>query len=583
MSDKGSFAGNGGGGPGVEVFQATEAEGLDVGISEGGYVQSGGGQQDGPGSGPTGAGVPGDRIFGSPAPVDKRLQISDALVQVLKKLPYKPEHPHCPGFGTLGIPITVGANFAVKFKKQLSSRSEIAAAGRRPNVKDGSWNILDVEFHPGATVKSWCVLVVLDGRPAFGGNPNDQALTSVWQGFAQKCRRSGMKVEKDPKVLFTPQLPPQVEDPNRQRALDMIRQTIVESNNPREKPSFILVLLSGRDNFIYPGIKRLCDMVLGVHTLHMLIEKVLRDHPKQDQHFSNVALKLNIKLGGINHLLDPASTKWLTRKKTMVLGMDVTHPSPGSLEGTPSIAAVVGSVDDKFVQFPASLRCQESKKEMITNLAEMVTERLRQYQEVSKALPDRVFVYRNGVSERNSLVSWMPSDANRGKPYRPALTIIICGKCHHMKFFPVRPEFGLGTVVDKGITSVFDFDFYLQAHAGLQGHVKSTHYTVVYDENKLEADEVQQGLNTASYLYARATQAVSLVPAAYYADLACKRGRCYLNEFLQADDKSSTLVSRGSGHSRQAKEEARRKVYNDAVKALAAGAHPDLKDSMFYI
>ncbi|KAI6147352.1 Piwi domain-containing protein, partial [Pisolithus tinctorius] len=469
-------------------------------------------------------------------------------------------------------------NMAVVPARKLPPPEVNYAAGRRPNVRDGSWNILDVEFHQGATVKSWCVLVVLDGRPAFDGNPNDQALTSVWQGFAQKCRRSGMKVEKDPKILFTPQLPPQVEDPNRQRALDMIRQTIVESNNPREKPSFILVLLSGRDNFIYPGIKRLCDMVLGVHTLHMLIEKVLRDRPKQDQYFSNVALKLNIKLGGINHLLDPASTKWLTREKTMVLGMDVTHPSPGSLEGTPSIAAVVGSVDDRFVQFPASLRCQESKKEMIADLAGMITERLHQYRQVSKTLPDRVFVYRSGVSESQfdkvleeelpgilDAFRRVPSDANRGKPYRPALTIIICGKCHHMKFFLVGPEFGPGTIVDKGIISVFDFDFYLQAHAGLQGDVKGTRYTVVYDENKLEADEVQQGLNTASYLYARATQAVSLVPAAYYADLACKRGRCYLNEFLKADDKSSTLVSRGSGHSRQAKEEARRKVYNDAV------------------
>ncbi|KIO06004.1 hypothetical protein M404DRAFT_999229 [Pisolithus tinctorius Marx 270] len=507
--------------------------------------------------------------------------------------------------------IEIDHNMTVIPARELPPPKVNYAAGRPPNVKDGSWNILDVKFHQGATVKSWCVLVVLDGRPAFDGNPDNQALTSVWKGFAEKCRRSGMKVEKDPKVLFTLPLPPQAGDPNRQRALSMIRQTIVESNNPREKPSFILVLLSGRDNFIYPGIKRLCDVVLGVHTLHMLTEKVLKDQRKQDQYFSNVALKLNIKLGGTNHLLDPASTKWLTQKKTMVLGMDVTHPSPGSLEGTPSIAAVVGSVDDRFVQFPASLRCQESKKEMmgekgteskketITHLTEMIIERLHRYREVSKALPDRVFVYRDGVSEGQFdqvLEVELPDilDAfrrvNGGKPYRPTLTIIICGKRHHVKFFPDRPEFAdrngntrPGTVVDKGITSIFDFDFYLQAHAGLQGHVKGTHYTVVYDENKLGADEVQQGLNTASYLYARATKAVSLVPAAYYADLACERGRYYLNEFLKADDKSSTLVSRGSGHSKQAKEEARRKVYNDAVKAWGAGVHRDLKNSMFYI
>jgi hypothetical protein len=46
----------------------------------------------------------------------------------------------------------------------------------------------------------------------------------------------------------------------------------------------------------------------------------------------------------------------------MMVGIDVTHPGIGTLEGTPSIAAVVASVDDKFVQFPASLRIQKAQK-----------------------------------------------------------------------------------------------------------------------------------------------------------------------------------------------------------------------------
>lgn len=50
---------------------------------------------------------------------------------------------------------------------------------------------------------------------------------------------------------------------------------------------------------------------------------------------------------------------WLMKKKTMIIGIDVTHPSPTSREGSPSIAAVVASVDDSFVQYPASLRIQK--------------------------------------------------------------------------------------------------------------------------------------------------------------------------------------------------------------------------------
>jgi hypothetical protein len=103
----------------------------------------------------------------------------------------------------------------------------------------------------------------------------------------------------------------------------------------------------------------------------------------------------------------------------------------------------------------------------------------------------------------------------------------------------------------------FDYDFYLQAHAGIQGHVKATHYTVIYDENNLNVNEIQQGTHDVSYLYARATRAVSLIPAAYYADLACERGRCYLNDFL-VDSGSSVGGSRGD------RDQERNRVYEAA-------------------
>ena len=45
-----------------------------------------------------------------------------------------------------------------------------------------------------------------------------------------------------------------------------------------------------------------------------------------DQYLANVGLKINLKLGGSNHSLDPARLGIISEKKTMVVGIDVTHP-----------------------------------------------------------------------------------------------------------------------------------------------------------------------------------------------------------------------------------------------------------------
>jgi eukaryotic translation initiation factor 2C len=101
----------------------------------------------------------------------------------------------------------------------------------------------------------------------------------------------------------------------------------------------------------------------------------------------------------------------------------------------------------------------------------------------------------------------------------------------------------------------------------------------VYDENNMGADELQQGTHTASYLYGRATKAVSLVPPAYYADLACERGRCYLNDFLLVDDRASS----SSGSKKKDRDEEKARVLDAARRAWGQGIHPDLRESMFYL
>jgi len=301
-----------------------------------------------------------------------------------------------------------------------------------------------------------------------------------------------------------------------------------------------------------------------------------------------------MKLGGINHVLMSGSgpLNWLTSKRTMLIGCDVTHPSPGSLEGTPSIAAVVASNDNNFAQYPASLRLQESRKEMITHLDEMIIERLKVYEKFNGAgkFPERIVMYRDGVSEgqfmtvlREELPQIRDACRRVSPGYSPKLSIAIAGKRHHTRFYPVddsgtdvrnngNPK--AGTVVDKGVTGVYTFDFFLQSHAGLKGTARPTHYTVILDECGFTADTLQQLTHALSHTFSRATRGVSLVPPAYYADLACERGRCYIHGLLNATDAASPAMGNSSDASA---------VFAAAQKIWMSGPGAFVKERMFYI
>ncbi|KAJ4193059.1 hypothetical protein NW759_016602 [Fusarium solani] len=223
----------------------------------------------------------------------------------------------------------------------------------------------------------------------------------------------------------------------------------------------------------------------------------------QDQYFANVALKFNLKLGGNNQLLDKQRLGIINEDKTMVVGIDVTHPSPGSSSRAPSIAGMVASVDRWLTQWPAVLRVQAgARQEMVTDLSDMLKSRLQPWKTKGyhQSLPENILVYRDGASEgqydkvvneelprlRKACTVYPASDQKRGHPH---FTIIIVGKRRRTRFYPTKETDAdrsgnpkPGTIVDRGVTEARNWDFFLQAHAAIQGTARPGHYVVVLDE-----------------------------------------------------------------------------------------------------
>ena len=76
----------------------------------------------------------------------------------------------------------------------------------------------------------------------------------------------------------------------------------------------------------FSRVKYWADVRVGIHSICVLQENL---GPNQQQYYANVALKFNLKAGGINQRL-PEQLGFLHNGDTMVVGIDVSHPAPKS-------------------------------------------------------------------------------------------------------------------------------------------------------------------------------------------------------------------------------------------------------------
>ncbi|EEP77627.1 predicted protein [Uncinocarpus reesii 1704] len=446
--------------------------------------------------------------------------------------------------------------------------------------KFASWNLSGVQFPRGASLSQWTFLFLR------GQQQNDKNPRSIAESFRDVARKHGMTVSEPLAPIwldhpFTSNESPESYAAKVDRAFD---QLLAKHRNIR----FLLVMLPFEDSAIYNRVKFRGDIQNGIHTV------CVGDRTGGIQSLANIALKFNLKLGGANHVLDPPKLGLIGEGKTMLVGIDVTHPSPGSSSQAPSVAAMVASVDKDLAQWPASIRLQrEAKAEMVDELEEMLESRLQLWKKYNNAFPENIIVYRDGVSEgqyTRVLEEELPRlrkacervyPATLTKNGLPRVSIIIVGKRHHTRFYPVTTNQAdknsntvNGTVVDRGVTEDRHWDFYLQAHSALKGTARPAHYFVILDEifrarknGPPTADVLEDLTHNLCYLFGRATKAVSVCPPAYYADLACERARRYLSGYYDASPAES-IVSGETG----------RGPSENEIKI-----HPNLENSMFYI
>ena len=466
-----------------------------------------------------------------------------------------------------------------------------------PFMFPASWNQQDrnknfIKFNTGGSMGSWgAMMIVMPPHPyPFS---NQAQLNDTVGNFRQALTALGITAPAPRESQIVRIAGP--DDPGLEDALTSSNQH-----------SLLLVVLPIKQAPLYNRIKHIADTKAGVHTICAVGSKLA--NPKgQDKYFANVALKFNLKLGGINQTIDSSKLGIISEDKTMVVGLDVTHPSPGSAKTAPSIAGMVASVDKTLGQWPAIIRLQaEARQEMVSELKMMLKTRLNLWRTKGKhaELPENILLYRDGVSEgqydlvlnkelpllREACAEAYPAAST--KKGLPRMTVLVVGKRHHTRFYPTEMNKDRmdektgncmnGTIVDRHVTEARNWDFFLQAHNALQGTARPAHYFIVLDEIftkrpvpsafKNHADVLEDLTHNMCYLFGRATKAVSLCPPAYYADLVCERARCYLAGHFDMATPSMTPAQSEAGDGGPSEAEDR-----DIT------VHPRLRDTMFYI
>ncbi|WRX18228.1 PAZ domain - like 4 [Theobroma cacao] len=385
---------------------------------------------------------------------------------------------------------------------------------------------------------------------------------------------------------FTPEpvLPPISARPEQvEKVLKTRYHDAMTKLQPQNKElDLLIVILPDNNGSLYGDLKRICETDLGIVSQCCLTKHVYK---MSKQYLANVALKINVKVGGRNTVLVDAISRRIplvSDRPTIIFGADVTHPHPGE-DSSPSIAAVVASQDWPEVTKYAGLVCaQAHRQELIQDLYKtwqdpvrgtvsggMIKELLISFRRATGQKPQRIIFYRHfklldGVSEGQfyqvllyELDAIRKACASLEPNYQPPVTFVVVQKRHHTRLFAnnhndrnavdksgnILP----GTVVDSKICHPTEFDFYLCSHAGIQGTSRPAHYHVLWDENKFTADALQSLTNNLCYTYARCTRSVSIVPPAYYAHLAAFRARFYMEPETSDSGSMTSGTAAGRG------------------------------------
>ncbi|CAH1737621.1 unnamed protein product [Aphis gossypii] len=359
--------------------------------------------------------------------------------------------------------INVTEQFASIPARVLDQPCLAYAQNRETRPRGGVWR--PDKFSKAVHINKWVVLN-LDGRTNMGSIKN--------------LERNLIMSGKELNVVVNPMDPPI--NCLLQRNMRVAEIKTLVGNNFRKlkqvNTELIVVIIPDAPAGVYGMVKQTSELEIGVLTQCIKSRTMFKMNPSTS---SNILLKINSKLNGVNHTLAIKSSP-PSMDGAIIFGADVTHPSPDQT-AIPSVAAVAASHDRFGSQYNMEWRLQSPKVEIIQDLEDIVHKQLLKFKEKTNSVPKKIFYFRDGVSEGQflqlleyELIAIRRACLRLNINYKPSVTFLVVQKRHHTRMFPkcsidMDGKFGnvpSGTIIDTQITHPTELDFYLCSHASIQ-------------------------------------------------------------------------------------------------------------------
>uniref|UniRef100_A0A8C7J1M1 Piwi-like protein 2 n=1 Tax=Oncorhynchus kisutch TaxID=8019 RepID=A0A8C7J1M1_ONCKI len=254
----------------------------------------------------------------------------------------------------------------------------------------------------------------------------------------------------------------------------------------------VVCIMTGNRDDLYSAIKKLCCVQSPVPSQAINVRTI-----SQPQKLRSVAqkilLQMNCKLGG------ELWTVNVPLKHLMVIGVDVHHDTS---KKNRSVMGFVASLNSLLTRWYSRVTFQMPNEEIINGFRVCLLAALQKYYEVNHNFPEKIVVYRDGVSDGQlktvelyeipQLLKCFETFPN----YEPKLAFIVVQKRVSTNLYSCSGDrFGTpppGTVLDHTVTNREWVDFYLMAHHVRQGCGLPTHYISVYNTANLSPDHLQR-------------------------------------------------------------------------------------------